>query len=155
MSVGRLWEPNRLRSPPPQLRHTPGVSDHPGNLILALVSSRSGDAVFEGAELSRRNAVAVTRPERIREVFSGPSDVFYAYEINKIMFSVVGDNSPGHPARSTPTRPAPRCTADRHTEDDRRVRARAADLRANVRRVPRHPVLLPAVHLLLGQEPVR
>lgn len=40
-----------------------------------------------------RNIVALTQPEHIRAVFSGPSSVFHAGEANKILVSVVGENS--------------------------------------------------------------
>ncbi|TCO60865.1 cytochrome P450 [Actinocrispum wychmicini] len=40
-----------------------------------------------------RNIVALTRPEHIKTVFTGPSSVFHASEANKILLPVTGPNS--------------------------------------------------------------
>jgi cytochrome P450 len=60
--------------------------------FYANLHRRYGDT-FTMRITGNRNVVAVTRPEHVREVFTGPSDVFYAGEVNKIMHSVVGDHS--------------------------------------------------------------
>src|SRR5690349_2665464 len=40
-----------------------------------------------------RNIVALTRPEDIKSVFTGPSSVFHASDANKILLPVTGPNS--------------------------------------------------------------
>jgi cytochrome P450 family 135 len=60
--------------------------------FYADLQRRYGDT-FTMRITGNRNVVAVTRPEHIREVFTGPSDVFHAGGANKILRSVVGENS--------------------------------------------------------------
>lgn len=60
--------------------------------FYANLQRRYGDT-FTMRITGGRNVVAVTRPEHIREVFTGPSDVFHASDANKILLSVAGENS--------------------------------------------------------------
>jgi cytochrome P450 len=60
--------------------------------FYADLQRRYGDT-FTMRITGNRNIVALTRPEHIRAVFSGPSSVFHAGEANKILKSAAGENS--------------------------------------------------------------
>ena len=60
--------------------------------FYADLQARYGDT-FTMRITGNRNIVALTQPEHIRTVFSGPSSVFHAGEANKILKPVVGEKS--------------------------------------------------------------